>query len=231
MRRFFGSLDELNRKIIDCRLCPRLTRYREYVARVKVKRYRDWSYWGRPLPGYGDPDARLLVIGLAPAAHGGNRTGRMFTGDSSGDWLVKALYENGFANQGYSISRDDGLMLHDCYVTAVVRCAPPGNRPNRDELNNCNFYLINEFMLLKNVRVVVTLGRVSLEWSLRALSKLYNTRLRLEFRHGALYRLPVGGLKLITSYHPSRQNTQTGRLKWGEWLNIFKMARLEIGAC
>lgn len=223
-------LKRLEDRIINCDLCPRLVEYRSDVARKRVRRFRDWVYWGRPLPGWGDPNARLLIVGLAPAAHGGYRTGRMFTGDSSGDWLVRALYETGFANQPISVSRDDGLSLRGCYITAVARCPPPKNKPVSEELINCQRYLIEEFRILSNLNAIVCLGRISFEWTLKALKKLYpniNSR-RYRFYHGAKYMVDGTPYKLFISYHPSRQNTQTGRLKWDMWINIFKMIREEL---
>ncbi len=183
----------------------------------------DWDYWGKPVPGFGDPQASLLIIGLAPAAHGANRTGRMFTGDSSGQWLVKALYETGLANQPYTVSKDDGLKLKSVYVTAVVRCAPPKNRPTSEEIDNCSEYLSEELRILKKVKVVLTLGRIAFESYL----KLVNGREmhRLRFGHGKVYRLSHGSPTLVASYHPSRQNTQTGRLTWRMWMKVFRKVR------
>ena len=222
----YGSrdLEALNREIVKCRLCRRLVEYREYISKVKVRRFRDWDYWGKPLPGFGDVNARLFIVGLAPAAHGGNRTGRMFTGDSSGDWLVRALYHSGFANQPYSISRDDGLVLRDVYISAIVRCAPPKNRPLKSEILNCRRYLKREFEILRNVKVILTLGRLSFENTLETLYELGVTdRKKYPFGHGKVYIL--GDITLISSYHPSRQNTQTGRLTWDMWIDIFRKVR------
>jgi uracil-DNA glycosylase family 4 len=190
----------------------------------------DWDYWGRPLPGLGDIDARFLIVGLAPAAHGGNRTGRMFTGDSSGDWVVRALYETGFANQPVSISRDDGLVVRDCYITAVARCAPPKNKPNRDELLNCRRYLVNEIYLLKNIRIILTLGRISFTNTLYALRELYpNLEYKnIIFSHGAKYFLVGTPYILYVSYHPSRQNTQTRRLTWDMWIDVYRRIREDL---
>jgi uracil-DNA glycosylase family 4 len=203
----------------------------DYVSKVsenKVRRFRDWCYWGRPLPGFGDPDARLLVIGLAPAAHGGNRTGRMFTGDSSGDWLIKALYETGFANQPTSVSKDDGLELKSAYITAAVRCAPPKNRPLADEIRNCSEYLLEELQLLDKVGIALTLGRIAFDTYTRyALPREIKPRPR--FAHGGLYDF-YGLPSLMASYHPSRQNTQTGRLTWRMWKSIFEQIERELGA-
>ena len=202
--------------------------WRELVARDKVKRYRDWEYWGRPVPGFGDQQARLLIVGLAPAAHGGNRTGRMFTGDSSGDWLYEALHRFGFANQPHAVSRDDGLQLLDCYLSAAARCAPPDNKPAPDELDNCRPWLDAELKLLPNVRVVVTLGRIGLAAWLRTTKAGKGERgkgkERPAFTHGGEWTAPDGTL-LITSYHPSRQNTNTGKLTRQMWHAIFRRAR------
>ncbi len=212
-----NELDDLANRIINCRECNRLIEYISRVSSKKVKRYREEHYWAKPLPGFGDINARLLIIGLAPAAHGGNRTGRMFTGDSSGEWLIKALYLTGFANQAYSIKRDDGLILKDAYITAVLRCAPPNNKPTREELMNCSKYLKEELSILKNVKVVLTLGSIAFS----TYTSLYNVRLK--FAHNASYE--IDGKKLIASYHPSRQNTQTRRLSWDSWFAVFANIR------
>lgn len=204
--------DALGQEIIHCRLCPRLVAYREEIARTKRRAYQDWEYWGRPLPGFGDPQAWLLIIGLAPAAHGANRTGRMFTGDGSGATLTAALYRAGLANRPTSEHRDDGLELYGVFETAVVRCAPPQNRPSRQEMENCLPFLAREIDLLHHIRVVLVLGRIALEgyrWLLR--------RQGIEippfpFYHGACIYFPPPLPTLLISYHPSRQNTQTGRL-------------------
>jgi uracil-DNA glycosylase len=211
-----GGIEILQRQIVDCRRCPRLVEHRETVARIKRRAYRDQHYWGRPVPSFGDPKARLLIIGLAPGAHGANRTGRMFTGDRSGDFLYRALYEAGFASQPSSEHRDDGLTLRDCYITAPVHCAPPDNQPTKDEIATCIGYLEREIALLKQVRVVVVLGRIALE-SYRAVRGLP----RLDFAHGLVHETdPL----LICSYHPSQQNTQTGRLTARMLLDVFERA-------
>jgi uracil-DNA glycosylase family 4 len=206
------SLRQLRDEIVDCRLCPRLVEWRERAAREKRASFRDWDYWGRPLPGFGDPKARIVVVGLAPAAHGGNRTGRFFTGDRSGDWLFRAMHATGFANQPTSVSLDDGLTLKDAYVTAVNRCAPPGNRPAPDERDNCLPYLERELTLLKNVRVIVALGAYALD----GIARLYGLRPKPKFGHGTEITLPDpdmrGGCTIICSFHPSQQNTFTGKL-------------------
>ena len=215
-----ATLDALRERVISCHRCPRLVSYVSEVSRDKVRRYRDWCYWGKPLPGFGDPKARLLIIGLAPAAHGGNRTGRMFTGDSSGDWLIKALHETGFSNQPNSVSSDDGLNLMHAYVTAVVRCAPPHNRPLAKEVRNCSEYLLEEVRLLDNVQVVLTLGRIAFD-TYRRYVLPRNSGVKPRFHHGGFYKLE-GLPTLAVSYHPSRQNTQTGKLGWEMWINVFK---------
>ncbi len=213
-----AALGKLNKRIVACRKCPRLATYIRKVAREKAPRYRDQKYWGRPLTGFGDLGARVLIVGLAPAAHGGNRTGRMFTGDCSGDWLAKALYENGFANKPTSVSADDGLELKGAYVTASVRCAPPQNKPARDEFENCFPYIVEELAILKDVSVIVCLGRIAYD----TCCKLLSIR-GIGFAHGKSFR--HGNLTVICSYHPSRQNTQTGRLKWHQWSSIFAKAQ------
>ncbi|PUA34361.1 MAG: uracil-DNA glycosylase [Candidatus Terraquivivens tikiterensis] len=227
-----SSLEELANTIVSCNKCPRLVYYRSYVAEKRPRRFLKEEYWAKPIPGFGDPNARLLVVGLAPAAHGGNRTGRMFTGDGSAETLMRALYSAGYASQPYSIHKDDGLRLEDAYLTAVVRCVPPKNMPSKEEIENCSTYLKNELFLLKNVRVIVALGMVAFKACIKNLSELgvKMPRPLPEFSHGAIYKLegelfsraaPV----LIASYHPSRQNTQTGRLTQGMLNRVFKRAR------
>jgi uracil-DNA glycosylase family 4 len=204
-------LTVLNQCLIDCRKCPRLVAWREQVAREKRAAYHDQEYWGRPLPGFGDAQARLLVCGLAPAAHGGNRTGRVFTGDRSGDWLYGALYRAGFANQPLSVHRGDGLRLRDCFVTACVRCAPPANRPTPEERDNCLPYLVEELRILKQIRVIVCLGAFAWDGALRALRMLGWVAARKP-RFGHQAETVIGPYHLLGSYHPSQQNTFTGRL-------------------
>jgi uracil-DNA glycosylase family 4 len=220
------SLKMLNEKITSCRRCPRLVSHREAVARTKRRQFRDWTYWGRPVPGFGDPTARLFVIGLAPAAHGGNRTGRIFTGDRSGDWLYEALHRFGFANQPMSIRRGDGLRLKDCYIAAVVRCAPPANKPLPSEFEACRPYLIGELRLLKRLRVVVVLGKIAFDQYLKTCRELGQPcpSPALRFGHGVVHRLPWG-VTLIGSYHPSQQNTFTGKLTRPMFHSVFKQAR------
>jgi len=225
----FASLAAVNHSIVSCTRCPRLRAYCRRVARDKKREFRDWPYWGKPVPGFGDRDARLLVVGLAPAAHGANRTGRMFTGDSSGSWLYEVLYRHGFANQPQSLSRDDGLQLTDCYITAAARCAPPGNKPSRVELDRCRPYLAAELRLLRRVRVVVTLGRIAHEGFLKAAGwwERLAPRARPAFAHGAVSTLPDGCI-VIASYHPSRQNTNTGKLTRTMWNAVFRRAKIAL---
>lgn len=205
------KLERLTRCIVNCSLCPRLVAWREQIARDKRAAFRDQEYWGKPVPGFGDPQARLLVIGLAPAAHGGNRTGRVFTGDRSGDWLYAALHRAGHANQPTAIHRDDGLRLRDCYIAACVRCAPPDNKPTIAERDACLPYLVQEMQLLPRVRVLLCLGTFAWDGALRVLKALGHTATqRPKFGHGA--QAVVGPYALLGCYHPSQQNTFTGRL-------------------
>jgi uracil-DNA glycosylase family 4 len=205
--------------------------YREAVARDKKRQYRDWSYWGKPIPGFGDQLARLYVLGLAPAAHGGNRTGRIFTGDRSGDWLYEALHRFGFANQATSIHRDDGLVLKDCYIGATVRCAPPDNKPAPGEFLACRPFLLREITLLKHTRVVIALGKIAFDHYLKSCRELgYPAwQTRPQFSHGTITLLPWG-ITLIGSYHPSQQNTFTGKLSRTMFHSIFERARLTLDA-
>ncbi|HEV8488326.1 MAG TPA: uracil-DNA glycosylase [Candidatus Limnocylindrales bacterium] len=206
-----AALAALNAEVVECRRCPRLVAWREQVAREKVARFRDEPYWGRPVPGFGDPDARILIVGLAPAAHGGNRTGRVFTGDASGDFLWKALYDVGLANKPSSRRADDGLALTDVYITAAVKCAPPQNKPTIDERDNCFPYLVRELRLLDRARVIVALGSFGWEAAFRALGALgYEVRPRPRFGHGAEAR--IRPYHVVASFHPSQQNTFTRRL-------------------
>ncbi|MGH9777117.1 MAG: uracil-DNA glycosylase [Candidatus Acidiferrales bacterium] len=226
------SLTILNQRIIACRKCARLVRWRERVAREKRRAFRDWEYWGRPAPGFGDPGAELLVLGLAPAAHGTNRTGRMFTGDRSGDFLYARLYEAGFASQPTSVSRDDGLRLRDCYITAALRCAPPGNKPTPEEQANCRPYLEEEFRILRRVRAVLALGQIAHRAFLSPLKDAGRIESFAEypFGHGASYEVPHlasarDTVRLFDSYHPSQQNTQTGRLTAEMFRRVLKEIR------
>jgi uracil-DNA glycosylase family 4 len=220
------SLQCLQDTILQCTRCPRLVAHRQVVAQSKRPMYRDWEYWGRPLPSFGSPQARLLIVGLAPAAHGGNRTGRMFTGDRSGDWVFGTLHKFGFASSPDSRRRDDGLVLHDAYITAALHCAPPANKPLPEELLNCQVYLAQELEMLAQVRVVVALGKIAFDAYLRtrAVSGLALPSARPQFGHGAAYALADGRV-LIGSYHPSQQNTQTGRLTREMFEGIFRQAR------
>lgn len=217
-----------NAAITACRRCPRLVAWREQIAAEKVRRFADKPYWGRPVPGVGDPKARLLIIGLAPAAHGANRTGRMFTGDRSGDWLYEALHRFGFANQPTSFSRDDGLTLSDCFITATCRCAPPDNKPTSEEMDRCRPFLEWELVHLKQVHVVLGLGKIGFdaayEAHLRHASDGAKAARRPRFAHGAVYELEDGPV-LMGSYHPSQQNTFTGRLTKPMFHAIFRRVR------
>ncbi len=212
------ELERLNRSIEECRACSRLVPYLEKVSREKVKRFRDQTYWGRPVPGFGDPEANLLIVGLAPAAHGANRTGRMFTGDRSGDWLYGALYEAGFANQPESRQLDDGLKLQDAYIISVIRCAPPQNKPTRKEIETCSSFFHRELALFKDAPVILCLGRLAFDEV-----RKYHGAKGIDFGHGKEHVL-ANGQQLICSYHPSQQNTNTGRLKWEAFTGIFERA-------
>jgi uracil-DNA glycosylase family 4 len=238
------ELRKLQKIVVQCQKCPRLVAYLQEVSQDKPKRYRDWDYWSSPLPSFGDPNARVLIVGLAPAANGGNRTGRMFTGDRSGEWLFGALHQFGFANQPNSSHRDDGFALSDCYITATIRCAPPENKPLPGEIENCRPYFLKELDLLKKIEVIVPLGQIAFSQTLKSLRlKGYDVP-PLSFGHGKRYLIskkkelltPVRkGFKpfpselrtisLITTYHPSQQNTQTGKLTKPMFHKIFKMVR------
>ncbi len=221
-----SSLAAVRRAVIACERCPRLRRYCRAVARDKKRAFRDQVYWGRPVPGFGDPRARLLIVGLAPAAHGGNRTGRVFTGDPSGDWLFEALHRFGFASQPHSVSRRDGMVLTGCYIAAAVRCAPPANRPTLREQDTCRPYLTAECLALRDVVVVAALGRLAHDAWLKAAGwwDRLAPRERPRFAHAAEARLP-DGVTLLSSYHPSRRNTNTGTLTRAMWHGIFRRAR------
>jgi uracil-DNA glycosylase family 4 len=222
-----SALQVLMQEIIACELCPRLRKYDREIARVKRRAYLDWEYWGKPVPSFGDPQARLLIIGLAPGAHGANRTGRMFTGDRSGDFLYRALYETGFASQKESRSRDDGMQLSGAYITASVRCAPPGNKPAPDEFRNCRPYLERELDLLKELRVVVVLGRIAFDSYLGILRDrgVIRSRAAFSFGHDREHLTGAGTPILISSYHPSQQNTSTGKLTAPMLRDVFEHAR------
>ena len=221
------SLKQIERQVVTCTRCARLVAYRCQVAEQKRRAYRDWKYWGKPVPGFGDPKARLLVIGLAPAAHGGNRTGRVFTGDSSGDLLFDTLYRTGFSNQPQSVRRNDGLRLLGAYVTAAARCAPPGNKPLPQEFRDCREYLEREIDLLREVKVVVALGKIAFDAYLSILQArgLIARRSQFLFAHGAMYKFLPPLPALLASYHPSRQNTQTGKLTRAMFRRVFEVAR------
>lgn len=207
------ELQELNQRITACRKCPRLVKWREKIAGEKTKRFSEWNYWGRPVSGFGDIQAQLWIIGLAPAAHGANRTGRIFTGDRSGDFLYQALHNSGFANQPHSISKDDGLVLNNCFISALIRCAPPANKPTSEEFSNCRPYLEKEFRLLKNKRVILCLGQLSFSHVLKMLEANGHGAFkpRPKFTHGLELEVSAD-LHLMASYHPSQQNTFTGKL-------------------
>jgi len=219
---------QLNQRIIRCRLCPRLTAYRERIGREKKREFRAWEYWAKPLPSFGEPDARLLIIGLAPAAHGGNRTGRFFTGDSSGRWLFRALYKASFANQPTWQRRDDGLKLIDGYITAVIHCAPPGNKPLPQEIEHCSVYFDEELKRLKRLRVVIALGRIAFDNYLKSLRRLgvVLPKPQPQFAHNTMYEFGQGLPTLIASYHPSRQNTNTGKLTEPMFDAVFARGRM-----
>lgn len=221
------NLIRLQEVVIRCERCPRLRNHCREVARVRRRAYRDEEYWGRPVPSWGDPEARLLVVGLAPAAHGANRTGRMFTGDSSGDFLYRTLWEFGFCSQPRSRQRGDGLVLGDCYITAAARCAPPGNRPAPAELAACRPYLVEELRLLASLKVIVALGRIAWEAVLAAgrLLGWVPGGARPRFGHGAEFAMDGASRLLVGSYHPSRQNTNTGRLTPAMFRAVFQRVR------
>ena len=224
------SLKKLQTSIVKCTRCPRLVAYRKQVARDKVRRFRQETYWGKPVPSFGDAQARLLLIGLAPAAHGANRTGRAFTGDRSGAWLYDALYTYGFASQPDSEHRGDGLELRDCYITQVLHCAPPGNKPAREEMAQCQSYMLAELALLKRLQVVVPLGKIAFDAYVRACQQLdLLPGSKPRFGHGLQYPLS-NGLTLLPSYHPSQQNTQTGRLTRVMFHDIFAAVRQVLGS-
>jgi uracil-DNA glycosylase family 4 len=219
-------LTVLNDEVVHCARCPRLVAYRETIACEKRKAYHEWDYWGKPVPGFGDPNARVLVLGLAPGAHGSNRTGRPFTGDASGNFMYPVLHETGFASQPTATDRDDGLMLKNLYITAAARCAPPDNKPLPVELANCAPFLDRELEGLKSLRVIVALGRIGFDAYINYLKRksLITSKREFEFRHGAEYTLTDGRV-LLASYHPSNQNTQTGKLTKGMFSQIFRRAR------
>ncbi len=219
------DIETLNKTIISCRKCPRLVEYREMVAKKKKKAYQDWTYWGKPVPAFGDINGRILVVGLAPGPHGSNRTGRMFTGDASGVFLYTALYRAGFANQPTSVSRDDGLQLHDMLISAVCRCVPPDNKPSPGEIANCVPYLEQEINLMKNLQGFVALGHIGFENILRIYRRAGYPIPRYELKHGGVYHLGEKLPWLVASYHPSQQNTQTGCLTVPMFDEIWQKAK------
>ena len=225
------ELAAIQEDVVGCRACPRLVAHREDIAARKTKRFADESYWGRPVPSFGDPQARLIIVGLAPAAHGANRTGRMFTGDRSGEWLFEAMHRYGFANQSTSTARQDGLKLEDAYLTAVVRCAPPANKPSRTEIENCRTFLLRELAELRQARVVLTLGKIAFDGFLAAWAGNGGRvpRPKPKFAHRAACTL-ADGLHLLASYHPSQQNTFTGRLTRPMFHAVFRDARQLVEA-
>lgn len=220
------GLAALNARIVECERCPRLRDYCREVAEKKRRAYMDWEYWGRPVPSFGDAKARVLILGLAPGAHGSNRTGRPFTGDGSGDFLYPVLYEAGFASQPNATSRDDGMKLRDIWITSVGRCAPPGNKPLPEELINCSSFLDEELALLTRLRVVVCLGKIAFDGFVAHLIRTRQIEKRgaLQFGHGVEYSVP-GNRQLLASYHPSLQNTNTGKLTKAMFLKVFARAR------
>jgi uracil-DNA glycosylase family 4 len=221
------ALQILNHEIVRCQKCPRLVEYREEVGRVKRRAYRDQDYWAKPVPGFGDPQARMLLVGLAPGAHGANRTGRMFTGDASGNFLYRALFETGFASQPTSVSRNDGLELTDAYISAAVRCAPPDNKPLPEEIRTCRPYLERDLELLRNLKVVVALGRLAFDVYLTILRDQGKIVRRSDFvfGHNTEHRTGPGQPVLISSFHPSQQNTSTSKLTEAMFRAVFLRAR------
>jgi uracil-DNA glycosylase len=225
-----SSLESLQQQVILCRRCPRLIQYCQELAVVKRRAYRDWEYWAKPVPSFGDPNAQLLILGLAPGAHGSNRTGRMFTGDGSGAFLYKVLFDTGFASSPVSLSRDDGLTLKNAYITAAVRCAPPANKPKPEEIRNCREYFERELALLPNLRVVVALGRIAFDVYLSVLVDrgAIPSRSKFTFAHNREHHTGKGQPLLISSYHPSQQNTSTGRLTETMLRNVFLRAKKRL---
>jgi uracil-DNA glycosylase family 4 len=220
-------LDILQAEIVNCGICPRLRDHSAQIAQLKRRAYRDWEYWGRPVPSFGDPAARVLILGLAPGAHGSNRTGRMFTGDRSGDILYRVLHRTGFASQAVASSRDDGLTLHGLYITAAAHCAPPGNKPTPEELRNCRPYLERELELLPDLRAVVALGKIAFDVYLDILRSqgVISSRTGFVFGHDREFVTAPDRPKLISSYHPSQQNTSTGKLTEAMLTAVFRRAR------
>ena len=228
---FRAELKTLEREIISCRRCPRLVAFREQVAQSRKKQFSDWDYWGRPVPGFGDPDAPLLVVGLAPAPHGGNRTGRVFTGDRSGDFLVRALYKAGFANQPLSTSRDDGLQLRNAYLTAAVKCAPPDNKPKPAEIRSCSGFLEREIETLRNVKAILCLGQIAYRSTMETIRIHHHLDHPIpKFRHGLKVRLGEHFPRIFASYHPSPRNTQTGKLTERMFSSLLSRIRRTLNA-
>lgn len=219
------QLEALTQEIVSCRKCTRLVEFREAIGEKKRASYSNWDYWARPVPSFGDPEASLMVLGLAPAAHGGNRTGRVFTGDASATFLIKAMHEAGLANQPISDHRDDGLVYIGAYVCAAVRCVPPGDRPTPEEQRTCLPYLAREMRLLPNLRVVLALGQIAFQAALRAMSEMVDSRVRAKFRHGETYRLNPELPLLVGCYHPSPRNTNTGRLSMEQLVETLLLAK------
>jgi uracil-DNA glycosylase family 4 len=224
-------LEVIQAEIVACERCPRLRDHCARIAAVKRRAYRDWEYWGKPVPGFGDPEARVLILGLAPGAHGSNRTGRMFTGDESGNWLYRVLHRAGFASQPTSVARTDGLVLHSAYITAAARCAPPGNKPLPEELSNCRPFLEGEIDALRQVKVVVALGKIAFDTYLGIMKSrgVIASRAPFVFGHNREYRIAPGQPVLLASYHPSQQNTSTGKLTEKMLLDVFRRARKLAG--
>jgi uracil-DNA glycosylase len=227
-----SCLDPLNAELVACTRCPRLVAYREKIGREKRRAYMEWDYWAKPVPGFGDLNARVLILGLAPGAHGSNRTGRPFTGDSSGNFMYPVLHRTGFANQSTARHREDGLTLTDAYITAAVRCAPPQNKPTPEEIANCAPFLDRELERLTNVRLVVALGRIGFEAYLNHLKRrgVIKNKAQYLFGHGVTYKMPDGRI-LLASYHPSNQNTNTGKLTEQMFTEIFRQARKLLKKC
>lgn len=224
----YSLFTDHDNEVIACELCPRLVAYRQEVARVKRRAYRDEEYWGKPVPGFGDENARVLIVGLAPGAHGSNRTGRMFTGDDSGKFLYSALFRAGFANQPHGLSRDDGLRLKDIYITAVGRCAPPDNKPTNLELKNCQSFLLQEMDLMTNLQGIVALGKIAYDEMVKILTARNYLLPAVPFSHGSLSQNAQTGFWLLGSYHPSRQNTQTGRLTETMYDDLWRVVRQQL---
>lgn len=221
------SLQTLQNEVVECNRCPRLREHCIHISAVKRRAYMDWEYWGKPVPAFGDPRARVLILGLAPAAHGANRTGRMFTGDRSGDWLYRALHATGFASQPASTKHGDGQTLRGVYITAAAHCAPPDNKPTPEELHNCRPYLERELDLLPDLRVVVALGRIAFDTYLDVLKArgVIASRAAFPFGHNRVFETAPGQPRLLSSYHPSQQNTSTGKLTERMLLDVFRQAR------